>query len=221
MAVKYFKVAENQIIWDTFVDIKTNENTPKHSISQYKPIFLAFDETCNKSLAQATVQDLAEFMEARNGKNQVHLNGLLLTCINNDLITISNELALYLIPENYKLMLGKLMNVNVEVKETTHKRQESYEYEGKTYTVLSELSEAVGMNYSKLKNRLDKGMSLDDAITFNDRSISYDGVTYKNETELAKAYNIEPSTYHSRKKEGWELNAILTTPVGKYERKAV
>lgn len=109
MAIKNFKYEGNQKAWDVFFNVKTvDEGKPRTSINQYKPVLLALESELDQSFDNMSVDGIKAFMEAREGKNQNHLNGFMVFCVTNKLIAARKDLILYLIPKDYGVMIRML-----------------------------------------------------------------------------------------------------------------
>lgn len=109
MAVKNFKIAENHKLWDMYVEQKLEEGRPQTSINQYKPVLLALEAKINKKFNEITSEEIIEFLEERGMKNENHLRGFYVTVITNEWIGVSKELAVYLIPLEYRKIIQLLL----------------------------------------------------------------------------------------------------------------
>lgn len=102
----------------------------------------------------------------------------------------------------------------------TMKQQENHtghnhkvEYQGETLNII-QLVERTGTDYDLVKNRINRGWSVEDALkpAKTDEEIEYKGIT-KTVTEFGKTYGL---TYHQLKKRlmrGWTIERALETPL--------
>lgn len=82
-------------------------------------------------------------------------------------------------------------------------------YKGKEMT-LSEVSEITGINRATLSSRLEKGLSIEEAINFKktDLRLSFNGVE-KTLKEWSAEFGINYRTIHGRYSKGWSAEEVL------------
>ena len=100
---------------------------------------------------------------------------------------------------------------------------------GKTYDSMTEMCNAYGIALSTYINRINRGFTVEEALTFQKHKINpnikpkwarsipimdHHGVQYDSITEMFSSYGIKRSTYECRIKRGWTLEEALTTPKG-------
>lgn len=76
----------------------------------------------------------------------------------------------------------------------------------------------VGMSYHGFRKRLDKGMSIDEALAlggniFNQKVVDHLGRIYDNLDKMCKHYGISRELYKARERAGWSTEESLTRPV--------
>lgn len=91
---------------------------------------------------------------------------------------------------------------------------------GNAYPSTSEMCRAYGIRFDTFKARLTSGKSLEEALT---RIPSYTtsipcqdhlGNHYNSQIEMARTYGLTKDQFIARRRLGWDLERILTTPVG-------
>lgn len=90
----------------------------------------------------------------------------------------------------------------------------SKDHKGNIYQSLKSMCEAWKTNASRVAYRLNKGWSIEQALTVPVKGTCKDhlGNVYANYHEMCKVYNIKVSVFVSRKKKGWTLEQALTLP---------
>lgn len=92
------------------------------------------------------------------------------------------------------------------------------EYNGIRYKSVRKMAEALGIPRTTIAARLNRGMSIKDAVEFKfilpDKipdpiEIEIQGVVYKSKGEAARAHGINPSIFIKRLKEGWNLESAI------------
>lgn len=119
---KTFTHGENQKLWDKYFDHKLQEaqnsgkqlkTDPKMNIAQYKPGLLVLEKITGKQFTDIAVKDLEQLEEYYNnntGKNLPYVKAFFLTAITKGWMPLVNkELALYLIPAEYKGLISLAM----------------------------------------------------------------------------------------------------------------
>jgi hypothetical protein len=106
---KNFKIESNQQLWNTYEKVQNAKGTPKGSILQYKPAFLALERTTGKSLKDVTAKELDNFIKSDIIRNTSHIRGLYLFVINNYIFPINKDVLVYLIPVEYKALVELLI----------------------------------------------------------------------------------------------------------------
>jgi len=98
---------------------------------------------------------------------------------------------------------------------------ESIDHTGKEYNSLDEMCKHYNISKATLYARLNRGMSLEDALTIPVDKIGIkdyrdpSGNTYNNIVEICNAYGISKSTVYLRLHKGMSLEDALTLPVDK------
>lgn len=102
--------------------------------------------------------------------------------------------------------------VTIKEQENNRTNNRILEYQGKRYTMM-QLCEKLGLNYNSVNTRIQKGMSVEEAIDIpSQERITYNGIT-KTVSEFAKERGM---TYHQLKKRlmrGWTTERALTQPL--------
>ncbi len=119
---KCFKHTENQKLWDRYFNHKLEEvqnsgkqlkTEPKINIAQYKPGLLTLEKLTDKRFSNITAEDLQrldEYYNNNQGKNLPYVRAFFLTLITEKWIKLnSTELALYLIPVEYKGLMSAVI----------------------------------------------------------------------------------------------------------------
>lgn len=109
MAFKPFRIPENQTIWNQYAEQVTAEGRNPSSLAQYKPILLQLEEQTNKPLTAITADDLRLLDINREGRNMSHARAFFTHCINAGWIPADKNLIVYIVPEEYKQLVCKLM----------------------------------------------------------------------------------------------------------------
>lgn len=96
------------------------------------------------------------------------------------------------------------------------KKTHIYQYNGEFYTI-PELSEKFGISQTMLRQRLMKGMNINDAMALPNASdivkkFLYQGKEYTIR-EISETFNIKLSTVKSRFKKGWTPEQVIETPM--------
>lgn len=92
---------------------------------------------------------------------------------------------------------------------------------GNTFSSLPAMAEHWNIPKSTLYNRLNKGMTTEQALTYttadmkqqNTECKDHLGNTYASKTAMCEAYNISHTVFFARVRLGWSLEQALTTPV--------
>ena len=99
------------------------------------------------------------------------------------------------------------------------------DHNGRLYSSLSAMARAYGISLFTLSYRLDKGMSVKDALTKPvakqgdcRKCRDHLGRIYNSFNERARAYGIGPMIIKWRLKHKWSLEHALTTPVCKQKK---
>ena len=106
---KNFKIEFNQQIWNTYEKAQQTKGTPKGSILQYKPAFLALERATGKPIKDVTVEELDTFIKSDIIRNTSHIRGLFLFVINNYIFPVNKDILAYLIPVEYKTLIELLI----------------------------------------------------------------------------------------------------------------
>ena len=90
------------------------------------------------------------------------------------------------------------------------------DHKGITYPSKKAMCKAYGVSYSAFTSRINKGLSLEKALTNHNPGEIQDhkGKWYKNANELAKAYGLNTNTLLSRLYHGMDIETALTMKVG-------
>jgi len=105
----------------------------------------------------------------------------------------------------------------ITFKEQARNKRNTYrvKYKNKEYCV-SELAEIVGIKVDTLKKRLNKGISVEDAIKTTvvkrEKLLSYNNETY-NMTQWEKKLGFKGGTLKERLKKGWSIKQAIETPL--------
>ena len=109
MAVKPFKLPENQTLWDMYAEQVTEQGRNPSSLAQYKPALIHLEDMTSKPLSAITVEDLQLLDEARQGRNMAHARAFLTHSINAGWIPADKDLIVYLVPEEYRQLVCRLL----------------------------------------------------------------------------------------------------------------
>lgn len=105
-----------------------------------------------------------------------------------------------------------------QARNTRSNRMLSFRGESKC---LQEWSDAIGIDKSSLRERLDAGWSVERALTepirYSHKLLSYKGQS-KTAAEWADGIGLSRTTFASRLKYGWTLERIIETPARNYGR---
>lgn len=92
---------------------------------------------------------------------------------------------------------------------------------GNEYSSTLEMCKAYGIRVDTFKYRLKHGSTLEQALTRTPSMVTTNipcqdhlGNQYISQTEMARAYGLTKEQYIARKRIGWDIERILTTPVG-------
>lgn len=102
--------------------------------------------------------------------------------------------------------------LGIKKRERTRKGLENI-CEPKGYSNLKSLCKDFSKNYSVVLKRVNKGLSLDDALDY-DRSITVRGKTYTSLSEACKVYGLDYAKVRARLCLGWSLDDALN-PLGR------
>lgn len=106
------------------------------------------------------------------------------------------------------------------------KAQITYDHLGNEFKSFLKMCQYYNKDFCTVKNRLDKGWSLEDALTKNKTTsrgtTTYDHLGNKFDSMLAmcRRYNINYKVVDKRLRDGWELEKALTTPTIKAHKKS-
>lgn len=91
----------------------------------------------------------------------------------------------------------------------------SKDHKGNTYQNFKSMCKAWKIPPTRVAYRLDKGWTLEDALTKPVKGTCKDhlGNVYANYHDMCKAYNIKVSAFADRKRKGWSLEQALTLPL--------
>jgi hypothetical protein len=116
---KNFKHGENQKLWDRYFNYKLEQvknsgkqlkTDPKMNIAQYKPGLLTLEKLTDKKFYDITAEDLQNLDTENQSKNIAYVRAFFLTAITEKWINLNNtELALYLIPAEYKGLMSAVI----------------------------------------------------------------------------------------------------------------
>jgi len=102
--------------------------------------------------------------------------------------------------------------VDLKTQENNRTNNRILEYQGSSYTMM-QLCEKLGLNYNSVNNRIQKGMSVEEAINIPPKEqITFNGIT-KSVSEHAQDAGL---TYHRLKKRlmrGWSVERAMTEPL--------
>jgi hypothetical protein len=90
---------------------------------------------------------------------------------------------------------------------------------GNEFKSVDEMCRYYSISYRAFRGRIDKGWSLEKALTAEvnsrgpSRIVDYLGNEYSSRAEMCMAYNILPDTFAARIKKGWSVEDALTKPV--------
>lgn len=95
------------------------------------------------------------------------------------------------------------------------------DHKGNKYSSILKMCEAYGINRSTYLQRIEKGLSVEDALTLpvetkrsGSRQIEdFKGIVYNSKKEMCEAYGIKYITLVNRMNLGWSLEDALTVPV--------
>jgi len=94
------------------------------------------------------------------------------------------------------------------------------DHHGTEYASIKKMSDAYGISYQAVLDRLKRGWDTEKALTTpvldkNRHAVVKDhlGNSYPSRLALARAYNLPYVTMQQRFRMGWDLERILTTPV--------
>lgn len=92
---------------------------------------------------------------------------------------------------------------------------------GNSYSSTLEMCQAYGIRVDTYKYRIKKGMSLEEALTKTPSMVTTNiqckdhlGNAYNSQVEMARAYGLTKEQFIARKRSGWDVERILTTPIG-------
>ncbi len=126
MAVKYFKLEDNQVLWNKFealniekVVLKNSKkwenngidealfyDKARQSTASIKKSVMAFERVMGVCVEDVNVDELREFMGDEDNKNySAHVNSFMIACINYDLIILPRDVRIELIPDVYKKLV--------------------------------------------------------------------------------------------------------------------
>ena len=109
MAFKPFNLPENQTLWNMYADQVTAQGRTPSSLAQYKPVLINLEELTNKPLSAITAAELQQLDAAREGRNMAHARAFFTHCINAGWMPADKNLIVYLVPEEYKQLVCKLL----------------------------------------------------------------------------------------------------------------
>lgn len=125
---KCFQNKHNQALWEKYFDYKLEEaqnsnkqlkTDPRLNIAQYKPGLLTLEKITGKDFADITVSDLNkldEYYQTNKGKNLPYVKAFLITAITKGWIPLNSpELALYLIPAEYKGLMNAVIEQSITI----------------------------------------------------------------------------------------------------------
>lgn len=97
---------------------------------------------------------------------------------------------------------------------------------GKVYNSIAAMCSDYGVGYACYKYRVDKGMSMEEALTATGKSKCMDksekdhlGNVYKNRRSMCDAYGLTIAVYHRRRRSGMTLEEALTASKEEADRK--
>lgn len=131
--------------------------------------------------------------------------------------------SVYEIRKKKKWSLEKILTTPIKY---TTKAEITYDHLGNKFDSFLKMCQFYNKNCSTVKNRLNKGWSLEDALTKNRtsaRSIEiYDHLGNKFESMIAmcKHYNMNYQVIDRRLRNGWDIEKALTTPAVKAHKKS-
>ena len=92
---------------------------------------------------------------------------------------------------------------------------------GNVYSDLKGMCQAYGIRVDTFKSRLKTGKTLEEALTRTPSMVTTNipcqdhlGNHYISQAEMARAYGLTKEQFIARKRNGWDIERILTTPVG-------
>lgn len=119
---KQFAITKNQDLYNRFYDIEFNkklensvesinkngkvkspEEKATESIRQYKSKLMIYETTTGKFIGDITKDEIIELGNS-------HINGFLVTCVKNNLLTLQADVMLELIPAEYHDLVRKIFN---------------------------------------------------------------------------------------------------------------
>lgn len=107
--VKKFTLDANQKLWDSYEKGQLEAGRNISSLRQYKPAVLAIEKMYNVNIDSLSAEQIDSFIKSNTIKNTSNIRGFLITCINEELITISKDVIAYLIPVEYKALVKLLL----------------------------------------------------------------------------------------------------------------
>jgi len=109
MAFKPFSIPENQNLWNQYAEQVTAQGRNPSSLAQYKPALINLEELTSKPLNAITAADLQLLDSERQGRNMAHVRAFFTHCINAGWIPADKNLIVYLVPDEYKQLVVKLL----------------------------------------------------------------------------------------------------------------
>lgn len=97
------------------------------------------------------------------------------------------------------------------------------DHKGTMYKSMKQMTDAWNINYDTFVTRLERGWSIEQALTTPARShqtacIDPLGRRFTSIRQMAKAWDIPPNTYFDRIHDGWSVAQALTVPYKPYKK---
>lgn len=96
------------------------------------------------------------------------------------------------------------------------------DHEGNTFSSMAQMAKHWNLSWSCVKNRLEKGIPLKDALTTPPGELKqtesrftcqdHKGNKFRNHEEMCSYWDISVQLYHARRYDGWDMKRALETP---------